>query len=372
MIQEAPIFDPEKPFNRLPELPPKTELETKAVLRLLTRASRSLAELKGRTRSLPNPDILLSTLALNEAKDSSEIENIFTTHDELFRGLSMDSFGLSAHAKEVLHYREALWNGHEIIRKRPIFSTNLCVDLVEIIKENSAGIRTQAGTRIVNDKTKAVIYTPPEGESIIRDKLAALERFANLHDDSLDPLLKAALIHYQFEAIHPFYDGNGRAGRVLFILYLLMTGLLEWPVLYLSHHIIRTKNEYYRGLRSVTEKGAWEPWLLYMLAAVDETARDTSQRIVAIESLLANFLTRGRELLQCNSKELAELLFVRPYCKIAHVEEQLDVSRQTASTYLREMETKGFVKSLRVGREVLFINYRLTALLTDSKPAPMP
>lgn len=362
------MFSPTQPFNDLPDLPPTEDLETKPVLLQLNRATRQLAELKGRTRSLPNPDILLSTLALNEAKDSSEIENIITTHDELYRGLTMDSLGLSIQAKEVLHYREALWRGTEIIRARPLFTTNLCVELAAIIKEHGAGIRAQSGTRIVSDKTDAVIYTPPEGESIIRDKLASLERFANEQDDGLDPLIKAALIHYQFEAIHPFYDGNGRTGRIVVILYLLIAGLLDWPILYLSRYIIRHKAEYYQGLRGVTEQGAWEPWLLYVLQAVEDTARDTSERIVAIEALLESFIRHARAKMRNASKELIELLFQRPYCKFAFVESTLGVSRPTASAYLRELETAGLVRSQRFGREVFFINDRLLALLQDQQP----
>lgn len=358
------MFDRSKPFNALPDLPPHGDLESKAVLRRLATASRSLAELKGRTLSLPNPDILLSTIALSEAKDSSEIENIFTTHDELYRGLGLDSLGLSSHAKEVLHYRAALWTGAERIRKTPLITTNLCIELGQIINESNAGIRRIPGTRIANASNET-IYTPPEGEDVIREKLAALERFANLDDDDLDPLIKAAMIHYQFEAIHPFHDGNGRTGRVIVILYLLASGLLHQPALYLSRYIIRHKADYYRLLRDVTEKNAWEPWLLYMLTAIEETAADTSHRILAITDLLESMAQSAKSGMKGYSKDLIELLFQRPYCRTRHVEETLKVSRPTAATYLKQLERLGLVASTRSGRDVLYVNERLMALLQD-------
>jgi Fic family protein len=364
------MFDRLRPYNALPDLPPPIEVETKAVLRRLTTASRSLAELKGHTLSLPNPDVLLSTIALNEAKDSSEIENIFTTHDELFRGLSLDSLGLSPHAKEVLHYRQALWKGAERIREKPFLTTNLFIELGQIINESDAGLRRLPGTRIANSSGE-IIYTPPEGEEVLREKLAALERFANLQDDGLDPLIKAVLIHYQFEAIHPFHDGNGRTGRILVILHLLAAGLLHEPALYLSRYIIRNKSDYYRLLRNVTEQGAWEPWLLYMLTAIEETAADTSRRIVQITALLELMALKAKSSMKGYSKDLIEVIFYRPYCRTHHIEAALDVSRPTAASYLKTLEKIGLVTSVRSGREVLYMNDRLLALLQDKPVAPL-
>jgi Fic family protein len=247
-------FSPDKPFNDLPELPPQVELETSPVLKANTRASRALAELKGRTHTIPNPTILLNTLALQEAKLSSEIENIFTTNDELYRGLAANGNGtdLSPHAKEVLHYRDALWRGMNAIRERPFLSTNLAIDIVNIIKQNKAGIRNLPGTKLQNPETKEVIYTPPEGEDLIRRKVANLEKFCNDSPTDLDPLVRVAVAHYQFEAIHPFFDGNGRAGRILIILQLIMNGLLEVPILFLSRFLIENKTRYYQSLRAVT------------------------------------------------------------------------------------------------------------------------
>jgi Fic family protein len=233
-----------------------------------------------------------------------------------------------------------------------------------------AGIRRQTGTRIVNPDTQEIIYTPPEGEGRIHTLLANLEAFANKPQDDLDPLIKMAVIHYQFEAIHPFYDGNGRAGRILLILYLLLEKLLDQPILFLSRYLIEHKRDYYRRLRSVTEEGAWEPWLLYMLEAVDVTARKTSRKIEAIARLIDSMIQESRAQLpkRVFSKELIEQLFVRPYCKIKFLEQAGIAGRVTASSYLRELEKTGFVRSVKIGTERLFINYRLLELLTTPEP----
>ena len=355
----------EKPYNDLPLLPPAADLETVAVLKAVTRASRALAELKGRTYTLPNPAILLNTIALQEARASSEIENLFTTNDELYRGLSSDDADVSPHTKEVLHYNEALWLGARSLDERPVFSTNLFIEIVRAIKRNNAGIRAQVGTRIQNPDTREIVYTPPEGEEVIREKLANLEAFCNDADDGLDPLVKMAVLHYQFEAIHPFYDGNGRTGRILLILFLRFAGLLDQPVLFLSRYIISRKGEYYRLLREVTENQSWQPWLLYLLEAVRQTAEQTSQRIQDIQALLDTMIAEGKEKFsgRAASKELIELLFQRPYVKIRFVEEAGIAKRVTASRYLHELAENGFVTPMKVGTEMLFINHRLIELL---------
>jgi Fic family protein len=362
-------FRADSPFNDLPDLPPQIELETPRVLKATTRASRALAELKGRTHTIPNPTILLNTLALQEAKLSSEIENIFTTNDELYRGLTADGDGgdASPHAKEVLHYRDALWRGMNVIRERPFLSTNLAIEIVNIIKKNRAGIRNLPGTKLQNPSTKQVVYTPPEGEDLIRRKLANLERFSNDPSSELDPLVRVGVAHYQFEAIHPFFDGNGRTGRILIILQLIMNELLEIPILFLSRFIIEHKAQYYRSLRAVTERGEWEGWLLYMLEAIESTARGTTEKINAIHSLLAETLDRAKQLLPkaVFSKELIELTFEQPYCKIRFVENAGIAKRLTATKYLRELEKHGFVLGTKRGTELIFINRRLWQLLTD-------
>ena len=250
-------YNASKPYNSLPKLPPKIELETKEILKASILANRALAKLDGSIKQLPNPSVLIDTIGLQEAKASSEIENIITTHDELYQSAVADRKVEDSATKEVLFYKEALWYGYEQVKKRGIITSNLFVKLVQLLKQNQAGIRTLPGTQIKNDQTGEVVYTPPEGESIIRDKLSDLEQFINVPDDGLDPLIKMALIHYQFEAIHPFADGNGRTGRILNIIYLVQEGLISLPVLYLSRHIIEHKADYYRKLREVTEKEAW-------------------------------------------------------------------------------------------------------------------
>jgi Fic family protein len=364
-------FSPDKPFNALPDLPPRAELETSRVLKAITPASRALAELKGRTHTIPNPTILLNTLALQEAKLSSEIENIFTTNDELFRGLAAngDAGDLSPHAKEVLHYRDALWHGMNVMRKRPFLSTNLAIDLVNIIKQNKAGIRNLPGTKLQNPETKEVIYTPPQGEGLIRRKMANLEKFSNDSSSDLDPLVRVGVAHYQFEAIHPFFDGNGRAGRMLIILQLIMNGLLEIPILFLSRFIIENKTHYYRNLRAVTERSDWEGWLLYMLEAIEQTAHGTTQKILAIRDLMAKTLEKAKTALPkpVFSKELIELIFEQPYCKIRFVEERGLGKRLTATKYLRALEKAGFVVPVKKGKELIFINHHLWRLLTDER-----
>ena len=362
-------FRPDKPFNQLPDLPPKAELETARVLKATTRSSRALAELKGRTHSIPNPTILLNTLALQEAKLSSEIENIFTTNDELYRGLAANGNGtdLSPHAKEVLHYRDALWHGMNAVRDRPFLSTNLAIELVNIIKENTAGLRNLPGTKLHNPTTKDVIYTPPEGEDLLRRKLANLKKFSNDASSELDPLVRIGVAHYQFEAIHPFFDGNGRTGRILIILQLIMNQLLEIPILFLSRFIIEHKAQYYRSLRAVTERGEWEAWLLYMLEAMEKTAHGTTEKINAIRDLMAETFEDAKRKLpkRVFSKELIELIFEQPYCKIRFVEKAGIAKRLTATKYLRELEKAGFVIPTKRGTELIFINHRLWRLLTD-------
>jgi Fic family protein len=361
-------FRADQPFNHLPELPPAAELETAAVLKATTRASRAVAELKGRTHSIPNPTILLNTLALQEAKLSSEIENIFTTNDELYRGLGTTApADLSPHAKEVLHYRDALWHGIEALRKRPFVTTDLTIEIVQIIKQTSAGIRNAPGTRLQNPATGEIVYTPPEGEELLLRKMANLERFCNDTSSALDPLVRVAVAHYQFEAIHPFFDGNGRTGRILIILQLVLERLLENPILFLSRFIIERKADYYRNLRAVTEDGAWEGWLLYMLEAIASTAQQTTDKIAAIHQLLADTIEQARELLpkRTFSKELVELIFEQPYCRIRFVEQAGIAKRLTATKYLRDLERAGLVSPVKRGTELIFINHRLWRLLTD-------
>lgn len=356
-------FDPQTPHNDLPLLPPPGELETRAVLKKAIAANKALAELKGAGELIPDQSLLIQTIGLQEAKLSSEIENIVTTNDELYRAFADQGQRSNPHTKEVLRYKDALWHGFKIIKEenRPL-TTRLFEELFQIIKETTAGVRRTPGTKLANPLGE-VIYTPPEGESIIRDKLANLERF--IYDDSdLDPLIKLAVMHYQFEAIHPFTDGNGRTGRIINILYLIEVGLLDIPVLYLSRHIIDHKAGYYAGLKHITEDQAWEPWILYMLDAITETARVTRERILGIRDLMHSGIEQvKRQLPKVYSKELLELLFRQPYCKIRFLEEAGIARRKTASQYLRELERIGMLTPVKAGREVYYLNTGLLKLL---------
>ena len=358
-------FDPQIPYNDLPPLPPKAEVETKVVLKKAITAGRALAELKGLGATIPNQALLVNSLILQEAKASSEIENIITTNDALFRAYTAKTSQVDPATKEVLRYREALWEGYNTLKERPVLSTNLFVHIVQTIRENQTGIRRMPGTTITNAATGEILYTPPEGEAIIRHKLKNLEDFIHGGDD-LDPLIKLALVHYQFEAIHPFSDGNGRTGRIINILFLVLHGLLDLPVLYLSKSIIERKNDYYRLLRQVTEQGLWEPWILYMLKAVEDTAVFTRERILAIRTLMIETMERSRKELPARvySQELIELLFRQPYTKGQFLVDAGIAKRQTAAEYLRELEKIGILKAHKVGKETIYLNVELYGLLS--------
>lgn len=357
------MYNPNKPYNDLPLLPPKVELETKKVLKQAIAATRVLAELKGRANEIPNQSMFINAITLQEAKDSSEIENIVTTDDNLYQAFSANTNTTDAQTKEVLRYRQALWEGYNNLDKRPL-STNTFVSIVQTIKENNASVRKTTGTRITgNNKT---IYTPPEGEKVIRDLLKNLEDFIH-SENSIDDLVRLAVMHYQFEAIHPFPDGNGRTGRVLNILYLVEKGLLDAPILYLSKYIIENKNQYYTKLRAVTEKQDWEGWILFMLKGVEETAIYTLKKINTINLLMDKTIAIAKEKLPSRvySKELIELLFEQPYCKVKFLVDKGIAKRQTAAEYLQELEKIGILKSEKVRVENLFLNVGLFDILKN-------
>lgn len=357
-------FHPQQPYNDLPALPPKAEVETRAVLKRAIAASRALAELKGQGGGIPNQAMLVNSLVLQEAKASSEIENIVTTNDALFRAMAARSGTVDPATKEVLRYREALWQGYNRVKKTTRLNADLFVDLVRAITDDQRGIRDRPGTVIGNRHTREIIYTPPEGERVIRKKLDELETFLYA-SAGMDPLVKLALSHYQFEAIHPFFDGNGRTGRIINILFLIVHDLLDLPVLYISQHIIDDKPEYYRRLRRVTENGEWEAGVLYMLEAVEVTSRLTLQKIMAIRALLDETLQKAKKELpeRVYSKELIELIFRQPYTKGQFVVEAGLAERKTAAEYLQELERIGVLKSHKVGKENLYLNVRLYDLL---------
>ncbi len=358
-------FYPEVPYNDLPLLPPDTVLESAAVLKAAIAANRTLAELKGKAEVIPNQSILINSIILQEARASSEIENVITTNDRLFEAFASSDHNYDPQTKEVLRYREALWKGFNALKEGRSLTTELFVELVKIIKKTESGIRTSSGTVIANPVTKKIIYTPPEGEPIIRELMSNLENYIYSENPDTDALIRMAVIHYQFEAIHPFDDGNGRTGRIINILFLVQQSLLNVPILYLSHFIIRNKSEYYKKLREVTEQGAWEPWILFMLKAVEETSRETMKKATGIRTLLDETVNLAKEKLPPHvySKELIELLFQQPYCKIRFLVDAGLAKRQTAAEYLRELENIGILKSRQVGRENLYLNVRLYELL---------
>ena len=355
-------FNRQQPYNDLPLLPPTTELETRAVLKQAISANRVLANLRGLAAKIPNQGLLINSIVLQEARLSSEIENIVTTNDELYRAAANGDGKTDPHTKEVLRYREALHFGFKALRERPL-NSNLFIELVQLIKQVDIGIRAIPGTALKNDLGE-VIYTPPVGEAVIRDKLANLEQFIHA-DDGLDPLVKMAVMHYQFEAIHPFPDGNGRTGRILNLLFLVEQQLLDIPVLFLSRYIITHRQDYYAGLRGVTESQDWERWVLFMLKAVESTAQQTFEQVNRILALMEEV----RELVQREaesiySKDLVETIFMQPYTKIAFLVEAGIAKRQTASRYLQTLAAMGILREEQVGREKYYINDALFAELT--------
>lgn len=358
-------FNPKKPFNELPLLPPKSEIDTKAILLKTITASRVLSKLNGSIKKIPNPTILLNSLVLQEAKSSSEIENILTTNDALFQALGSNIEKIDESTKEVLHYQEALWHGYHELRKRPFLSTKLFINLVQVIKQIDYGIRKVPGTRIVNSLGES-IYTPPEGEELILKKLKNLETYLNEDTGDIDPLIRLAVQHYQFEAIHPFYDGNGRTGRIINILYLVNQDLLELPILYLSKYIIENKNDYYQKLNAVTKHGDWEPWILYILDAVEETSKHSLERINAIADSIDECTEKiKKQLPKIYSKDLVEALFLQPYCRIKTITEAGIAKRETAREYLSQIEALGILESRKIGKEILFVNKKFFNLIKN-------
>lgn len=339
--------------------------ESSAILKRLAAASRQLAELKGVAASIPHQGILINTLGMQEAKDSSAIENIITTHDELFRDDAFPGETGSAAAKEVLRYRQALWAGFEAVRDTGLLTNSHILQIQAELERNSAGFRRVPGTTL-KDSAARVVYTPPEPDRIAA-LMSDLERFVN--EDTLfdaDPLIRMALIHHQFESIHPFYDGNGRTGRIVNVLYLVKEGLLDIPVLYLSRHIVRTKAEYYRLLQAVRDEDAWEEWVLYMLTAVEQTARESISTIRAIRLALFDYKHRIRAGHRFYSQDLINNLFTHPYTKIQFVARDLGVERKAAARYLDVLTEGGFLEKRKVGRSNFYINIALNAILTGA------
>ncbi len=349
----------------LNKLPIEKDIETKKVLKKLASAHRALAELKGVVATIPNESILINTLGLQEAKDSSAIENIITTHDDIYKAeLNLDGFK-SLNAKEVQNYISALKKGFALISKKKILTNNDIIEIQSELEKNRAGFRKLPGTALKNATTEATVYTPPQEYAEIVDLMTNLEQFIN--DDTMsdfDPLVKIAIIHYQFESIHPFYDGNGRTGRIINVLYLVMKDLLNLPVLYLSRYIILNKGSYYKLLQEIRETDNWENWLLFMLDGVEQISKETIQLIGKIRELIFEYKNLLRDNYKFYSQDLLNNLFKHPYTKIGFIERDLGVSRITAAKYLNELAKDGLLIKQKLGTGNYYINEKLMNLLT--------
>ncbi|WP_082072760.1 Fic family protein [Hyphomicrobium sp. 99] len=367
----ATKFDPKIPFNDLPLLPPAEDIETKAVLKKCIEATRQLEGLRQAAKRIPNQDVLINSIPLREAKDSSAIENIVTTNDKLFRFASANDEHADPSTREILRYRTALRNGFDNLKIRPL-TVQTALTLCRTIKGYDLDVRAVPGTTLRNHATDEVIYTPPEGAAVINEKLRNWEQY--LHEDNgIDPIIRMAIGHYQFEAIHPFPDGNGRTGRALNILYLIDQKRLDLPILYLSQYINANRDSYYRLLTGVTTNGDWEPWILFMLEAVQFTARWTTEKIEAVKALMEETV-RHVKLRQPRiySRELVELLFTQPYCRTGDVVASGIASRNIAAKYLKELAAADVLLQRKDGREVLYINVRFLDLLKSNEHGFQP
>lgn len=354
----------------IPMLPLNQEIETKAILRQVNSANKRLAELKGVARTIPNENILINSLVLQEAKDSSAVENIVTTHDELYKAeLDRNSLVISSSTKEVLYYSEALKQGFVFVRNKKLLTNSIIREIQECLEKNNAGFRSTPGTTLKSQQTGDIIYTPPQDRMEIEKYMKNLEEFIN--DDSIldvDPLIKLAIIHHQFESIHPFYDDNGRTGRIINILYLVIKDLLDLPILYLSRYIISNKAEYYKLLQEVRDHDAWEPWILFILRGIERTAQETIDLVQKIGYLMQTYKVGiKRELPNIYRHELLNNLFSHPYTKIEFVQKELNVNRQTASKYLQKLAEKDFIQSVKMGRNRYYLNLPLIKLFMNVK-----
>jgi Fic family protein len=357
----------------IPTLPLPYDLETVKVLKQLSKANRKLAELKGIARTIPNENILISTLTLQEAKDSSAVENIVTTQDDLYKAGLNDKMGvLTPATKEVLRYREAIFEGFKMVRKNKILSNNVIKKVQELVKLNDAGFMVSPSKALVNQSDGTIIYTPPQDISEVNRQMGNLELFINDPDAcNLDPLIKMAIIHHQFESIHPFGDGNGRTGRIINILYLVITDLLELPILYLSRYITHHKGEYYALLQAIRDKNEdnakeWEDWIVFMLKGVEETAANTIELVKGISLLMAEYKNILRPLFDKAYKhELINNLFFHPYTKIDYMQHDMMVQRKTASKYLDKIVEAGLLEKFKIGRENYYINVKLRNLFVN-------
>lgn len=349
---------------KLSELPLKIDIETKTVLKSLPSAHAALAELKGIASTIPNQNILINTLGLQEAKDSSAIENIITTHDDLYKSeLSLDSLK-SIEAKEVQNYISALKKGFELVKEKKLITNNIIIEIQRELEKNDAGFRKLPGTSLKSSASGEMIYTPPQDTGEINRLMSNLEMFINIQSISdHDPLVKMAIIHYQFESIHPFYDGNGRTGRILNILYLILEGLQNLPILYLSNYIIQHKSDYYRLLQQVRDNENWEEWLLFIIHGIEKTSKDTIDLIIQIRELMLEFKFKLRDNYKFYSQDLLNNLFKHPYTKIEFIVNDLNVSRITAANYLNKLADDSLLRKQKIGTGNYYINEKLFNLL---------
>ncbi len=362
--------DPARPYNDLPLLPPSAELETRAVLKKCISARTALAELRLAGHLIPDQSVLVHAIPNLEARDSSAVENIVTTNDALFREASLGNGEAAPATKEAARYRNAVYAAIEAVKARPL-STRIAVEICRTITGIDLDIRRTPGTTLTNSHTGEVIYTPPEGEERLRELLANWERFAN-DSPGLDPLVRMAVLHYQFEAIHPFPDGNGRTGRILNILSLMQDGLLDLPTLYLSRYILKTRGDYYRRLGEVTFEQQWEPWILYVLAGVEETSVWTTQKIRAIRALMDETTRYVRSVAPKMPHAVIEQIFTQPYCRIGNLVEQGIAARHTASAYLKELAGLGVLEEEKVGRDKLFLHRKYLDVLFGDEHGFLP
>ena len=351
--------------KKLEKLPLNKDIETKRILKQLSRTSRALAELKGIAQTMPNQNILINAIMINEAKTSSGIENIVTTHDEIYKAMVRPT-NTSPAAKEVVDYRAAVWKGYELIKEKGIINTNIITSIQEEVEHNQAGIRSVPGTVIKNNITGEIVYTPPQEKTEILEYMKNLEEYINNDDDMVDPLIKLAIIHYQFESIHPFYDGNGRTGRIINILYLVLKDLIETPILYLSKYIIRNKIKYYDLFKETRDTGNFEEWIIYILTGIEEMAEETIGIINRIRDEILKMKYELRDKTKLYSKELLEALFFEFYTKIPYIQEQLGVSDKTAQKYLDILVELGFLTSEKIGRERIYKNERLFNIIKET------
>lgn len=361
--KNSDLMSNERAYNELPLLPPSLEnIESNKILKQLVSSSVLLAELKGMVNILPNPTILLNAAILKEARTSSEIENIVTTQDKLYTALSTKGVEADSATKEVLRYREALIYGMSFIKEKEFLSANAIIEIQRRLEDNNAGLRKLPGTSLRSSKTGKVIYTPPDNISDINRLMRNFEQYIN-ERDSVPYLIKMAVQHYQFESIHPFYDGNGRTGRIINILFLMMSGLIDKPVLYLSGYIIENKSEYYKLLQEVRTKNNWEGWIIYMLKGVEYSARIALDQVIAINKLLESTKMKVQQKSpKIYSNELIDLLFEQPYCKSEFLEKRLSISRITAAKYLKELEKIEVLQSHKVWKETIYVNKTLFEL----------